>query len=295
MDAELSQNVTLSSGTELTEDVEMSFDTEESGDQESSSNVIEKEQKERAITIMAEGLTKHFKHRGELIRAVDNVSFTFTEGQFITIMGPSGSGKSTLLYIMGGLDKATDGELFIDEVDVCHLSSRQEHLFRRKKLGFIFQSFHLIPNLTALENVILPMELTGRQARTKMRERARQLLRQVGINDDRHQHKPGKLSGGQQQRVAIARALANDPKVILADEPTGNLDSRNGKLIIQVLKQLADQGKTVVVVTHDRSIANVANVRMEMEDGQIQLMDNYVPPVIRSSVGLSRKKKKRKK
>lgn len=295
MDAELSQNVTLSSGTELTEDVEMSFDTEESGDQESSSNVIEKEQKERAITIMAEGLTKHFKHRGELIRAVDNVSFTFTEGQFITIMGPSGSGKSTLLYIMGGLDKATDGELFIDEVDVCHLSSRQEHLFRRKKLGFIFQSFHLIPNLTALENVILPMELTGRQARTKMRERARQLLRQVGINDDRHQHKPGKLSGGQQQRVAIARALANDPKVILADEPTGNLDSRNGKLIIQVLKQLADQGKTVVVVTHDRSIANVANVRMEMEDGQIQLMDNYVPPAIRSSVGLSRKKKKRKK
>jgi len=245
------------------------------------------------VTIVAEGLTKHFKNRGELIKAVDGVSFTFTERQFITVMGPSGSGKSTLLYILGGLDKATKGELTIDGVDVMHLSGRQEYLFRRQKLGFVFQSFHLIPNLTALENVMLPMELSRKKSRSDMRDRARSLLLQVGINEDRHNHRPGKLSGGQQQRVAIARALANDPKVILADEPTGNLDSRNGKMIIQLLKRLASQeGKTVIVVTHDRSIGGVADVRMEMEDGQIESMDNYVEPV-RKDTG-TRKKKRRK-
>jgi ABC-type lipoprotein export system ATPase subunit len=245
------------------------------------------------ITIVAEGLTKHFKNRGELIKAVDGVSFTFTERQFITVMGPSGSGKSTLLYILGGLDKATRGELTIDGVDVMHLSGRQEYLFRRQKLGFVFQSFHLIPNLTALENVMLPMELSRKKSRADMRDRARSLLLQVGINQDRHNHRPGKLSGGQQQRVAIARALANDPKVILADEPTGNLDSRNGKMIIQLLKRLASQeGKTVIVVTHDRSIGGVADVRMEMEDGQIESMDNYVEPVRKDTA--PRKKKRRK-
>lgn len=248
---------------------------------------------ESAITIVAEGLSKHFKHRGELIKAVDDVSFTFTERQFITIMGPSGSGKSTLLYLLGGLDKPTDGELIVDGTDVRRLSGKKEHLFRRQKLGFVFQSFHLIPNLTALENVMLPMELSRGQSRATMRGRARQLLLQVGISEDRHHHRPGKLSGGQQQRVAIARALANDPRVILADEPTGNLDSRNGKLIIQLLKQLSERGKTVIVVTHDRSIARVADVRMELEDGHIETMNNYVAPVREKAV-LSSKKKRRK-
>ena len=172
-----------------------------------------------------------------MIKAVDNVSFAFTEGQFVAVMGPSGCGKSTLLYLLGGLDKATSGELIVDGVNVGKLSAKQEHLFRRQKLGFVFQSFHLIPNLTALENVMFPMQLKGGKTRQEMRERARKLLLQVGIDNDRHKHKPGKLSGGQQQRVAIARALANDPKVILADEPTGNLDSRNGKLIVELLKQ----------------------------------------------------------
>jgi ABC-type lipoprotein export system ATPase subunit len=248
----------------------------------------------KAVTIVAENLTRHFRYRGERIKAVDGVSFTFTEGQFITVMGPSGSGKSTLLYILGGLDKATDGNLTIDGVDVRRLSARQEHLFRRNKLGFIFQSFHLIPNLTALENVMLPMELSGKPSGAQRRERARQLLRQVGVNDDRHQHKPDRLSGGQQQRVAIARALANDPKVILADEPTGNLDSRNGKMIIQLLKQLSTQNRTIIVVTHDRSIANASDVRVELEDGQIQSMDNYTPRVIKTGNDSAKKRKKRK-
>ncbi|HLI71229.1 MAG TPA: ATP-binding cassette domain-containing protein [Ktedonobacteraceae bacterium] len=230
----------------------------------------------RPITIRAEGLTKYFTHQGEIIKAVDGVSFTFTEQQFVTIMGPSGSGKSTLLYVLGGMDRATSGELMVDGVDVVRLSEWQEPQFRRLKLGFVFQSFHLLPNLTALENVMLPMQLAGGPYREQMRDRARSLLVEVGISEDMHHRKPSKLSGGQQQRVAIARALANDPKVILADEPTGDLDSRASKRIIELLKKLAVQGKTVIVVTHDRSIARVADVRLEMRDGKISPMPRYI-------------------
>jgi ABC-type lipoprotein export system ATPase subunit len=230
----------------------------------------------KLVTIVAEGLSKYFTHKGGIIKAVDDVSFTFTESQFVTIMGPSGSGKSTLLYLLSGLDQATGGKLIVDGVDVSHLSEQQEHLFRRNKLGFVFQSFYLLSNLTALENVMLPMQLAGGQASSLMRERARTLLLDVGISEDHHSHRPGKLSGGQQQRVAIARALANDPRVILADEPTGNLDSRTSKRIIDLLKKLAAQGKTVVVVTHDRDIARVADVRLEMEDGKIRPMPRFV-------------------
>ena len=232
----------------------------------------------KPVTIVAEGLRKHFTHKGGIIKAVDGVSFTFTEQQFVTIVGPSGSGKSTLLYILGGMDQATDGELIVDGVNVNRLSEQRAHQFRRQNLGFVFQSFHLLSHLSALENVMLPMQLAGGQSQASIRERARTLLLEVGINEDRHMHKPGKLSGGQQQRVAIARALANDPRVILADEPTGNLDSRNGKLIIQLLRKLATQGKTVIVVTHDRSVTRLADVRLEMEDGKIKPMPKYAPP-----------------
>ena len=245
-----------------------------------------------AVTVIAEELSKSFRSTSEVIKAVDEVSFAFTEGQFVAILGPSGCGKSTLLYLLGGLDRPSTGELMIDGVDVKRLSARREHRFRRQKLGFVFQSFHLIATLTALENVMLPMELMGKISGPAMRERAHTLLRQVGINDDRHNHKPGKLSGGEQQRVAIARALANNPRLILADEPTGNLDSGTGKLIIQLLKQLAMQGRTVIVVTHDHSIAEVADVRMKMEDGKIETMENYVSPV--SGRVLLQKKKSRK-
>ena len=232
----------------------------------------------KAVTIVAEGLSKHFAYKGGIIKAVDGVSFTFTEQQFVTIIGPSGSGKSTLLYVLGSLDKATSGELLVDGVDVRHLSEQQEYQFRRKKLGFVFQSFHLLPNLTALENVMLPMQLLAERLPAEIRERARTLLLEVGIGDEWHTHKPGKLSGGQQQRVAIARALANDPRVILADEPTGNLDSRTSKRIVELLKKLATQGRTVIVVTHDRSITRVADVRLEMEDGKLRPMPKYADP-----------------
>ncbi len=230
----------------------------------------------KLVTIVAEGLSKYFTHKGGTIKAVDEVNFTFTESQFVTIMGPSGSGKSTLLYLLGGLDKATGGKLLVDGVDVSHLSEQQEHLFRRQRLGFVFQSYHLLSNLTALENVMLPMQLAGGQSSAQLRERARTLLLDVGISEDRLNHRPNKLSGGQQQRVAIARALANEPRVILADEPTGNLDARTSKRIIDLLKKLAAQGKTVIVVTHDRDIARVADVRLEMEDGKIRSMPKYV-------------------
>ncbi len=245
--------------------------------------LLEEEQPEMthdggAATIIAEGLTKHFEHASGVIKAVDGVSFTFSEGQFVTIVGPSGSGKSTLLYLLGGMDRATEGKLLVDGVDVRNLSEQQEHQFRRKKVGFVFQSFYLLPAITILENVTLPMQLAGGRSAAQMRERARALLLEVGITEDRHHDRPHKLSGGQQQRVAIARALANDPKVILADEPTGNLDYNSSKKIVELLKKLSRQGKTVIVVTHDRGIARVADVRLEMEDGKLRPMPKYVAP-----------------
>ena len=245
------------------------------------------------ITVEASDLSKVFRSGGEMIHAVEEASFAFTEGQFVAILGPSGSGKSTLLYLLGGLDKPTSGELRVDGVDVKRLAGNQEHRFRRQKLGFVFQSFQLIPRLTALENVMLPMGLQGGMTKAARRERAAALLTQVGLSANRHQHQPGGLSGGQQQRVAIARAIANNPKVILADEPTGNVDSITGKLIIRLLKQLAEQGRTVIVVTHDRSIADIADVRLQMEDGRITRMENYVPPINRKPLSPKKKGGKR--
>ncbi len=249
-------------------------------------------QAEKATTIVAEGVSKYFKQHNSVIKAVDDVSFTFTEQQFIAITGPSGSGKSTLLYVLAGLDKATQGELLVDDVNVTQLVGRKENAFRRRKLGFVFQSFHLLPHLTALENVILPMELLGGKSGEEMRERARTLLFQVGINEERHSYKPDKLSGGQKQRVAIARALANDPKIILADEPTGNLDTYNSNRVVEVLKSLADQGKTVIVVTHNKTIAREADICLEMIDGRIRGAGNTVVPV-RPLITHKRKSKKR--
>jgi ABC-type lipoprotein export system ATPase subunit len=225
---------------------------------------------QKPVMIVANGLTKYFRNQGETIIAVDDISFTFRAGQFIAITGPSGCGKSTLLYLLGGLDKATDGELMVDGVDVRRLSSRQEHLFRRDKLGFVFQSFHLVPNLSALENVMLPMQLKGGRSTHKMRQRAHDLLIQVGINKDRHQHKPAKLSGGQKQRVAIARSIANDPKVILADEPTGNLDGETGRQVIELMFDLSRRrGATLLLITHDLALAAQCDRSIRLVDGRI--------------------------
>lgn len=225
---------------------------------------------------------------------MDGVDFTFTAEQFITIVGPSGSGKSTLLYLLSGLDKATGGELMVDGIDVRRLSGRKENRFRSQKLGFVFQSFHLLPHLTALENVMLPMTLAGGRSQMEMRERARELLFQVGINEHWHTFPPGKLSGGiVGQRVAVGRALANDPAVILADEPTGNLDAVNSRRIIELLKDLAEQGKTVVIVTHDRSIARSADVCLELSDGRLKGAAKPLAP-IRTLAPVHKRKGKKK-
>jgi ABC-type lipoprotein export system ATPase subunit len=218
--------------------------------------------------IIAEGLTKHFMHHGETVRAVDGVSFTLSSRQLVAVTGPSGCGKSTLLYLLGALEKPTAGKLVISGVDIVALSGRRENAFRRNKVGFVFQSFHLIPNLSALENVMLPMELAGR-SRQDQAKRARGLLAQVGIGPDRWSHRPGKLSAGQQQRVAIARSLANDPPVILADEPTGNLDSHTSEHIVKLLLRLAYEGRTVVLVTHDKDIARHADTHLSLHDGRV--------------------------
>ena len=228
---------------------------------------------EKAL-IIAEGLSKHFTQGGELIKAVDRVSFKIAPRQLVAITGPSGCGKTTLLYLLGSLEKPTSGKLLIDGIDVFALKGHKENDFRSTKVGFVFQSYNLIPNLSAVENVALAMEVSGKYKWRERTDRAHDLLEQVGLEERRHAHRPGKLSGGQQQRVAIARALANDPSVILADEPTGNLDSKTGRRIVELLQQLAHQGRTVIVVTHDRSIARLADRRMELEDGRIIAIKN---------------------
>lgn len=234
------------------------------------------------IAIIAEGLSKQFRsHGGYMVNAVDDISFTFKKQQLVAITGASGSGKTTLLYLLGALDHPTTGGLMVNGVDLVGMSKRQENLFRRQHVGFVFQGFHLIPNLTALENVLLPVELAGGGLKkASMKERAQDLLNQVGINEDRHRHRPGQLSAGQQQRVAIARALINDPPVLLADEPTGNLDRKNGRRIMELLQRLAEQGRTVVMVTHDRSMATLADTQLEMEDGRIENEFSRFAPVI---------------
>jgi putative ABC transport system ATP-binding protein len=229
---------------------------------------ISQEEQTRQAIIIADGLSKHFMLNGYRIKAVDNISFQLLPHQFIVVTGPSGCGKSTLLYLLGSLEKPTGGTVIVDGVMVNSLHGHEETLFRRTKVGFVFQLFHLIPNLSALENVMLPMELASYQV-SSHKERAQELLNVVGI-DERHQRqRPGKLSGGQQQRVAIARALANDPAVLFADEPTGNLDRETGRRIMDLFRHLTRQGRTIVVVTHDEGVAEQADVRIRLVDGHI--------------------------
>jgi ABC-type lipoprotein export system ATPase subunit len=218
--------------------------------------------------IVASDLSKQFVSGPEDVHAVDGVSFELPRSVLAAVKGPSGCGKSTLLNLLGALDRPTSGTLLVDGVDVGALSGKAEVAYRRHKVGFVFQSFNLIPWLTALENVILPMELDG-EGKRGQEERARQLLLHVGITRERQNHRPAKLSGGQQQRVAIARAIANDPPVILADEPTANLDQKTSRLIVDLLRDLTKEGRTVVIATHDSAISEAAQIILEMEDGRI--------------------------
>ncbi len=214
-------------------------------------------------------LKRTFKSGDTLVHAVSGVNMQVPDGQFASIVGKSGSGKSTLLSLLGALDQPSGGTIEVDGKDITKLHDHSLIQYRCQKIGFVFQSYNLVPNLTALENVMLPMEFAG-VSKKQRSSRAKQLLEQVGLSADQILRKPGRLSGGQQQRVSIARALANHPKLILADEPTGNLDSQTGKMIFDLLHSLArSENTTIVVVTHDLAIAGKTDKTFKLEDGKI--------------------------
>jgi len=220
------------------------------------------------LLVVTEDLVKVYRLGKVEIPALRGVSIEIEEGEFLGIFGPSGSGKSTLLHLIGVLDVPTSGRVIIDGVDVSKLDEDKRAELRANKIGFVFQFFNLIPRLNALENIALPMAFMG-VPRSKRRERALELLDLVGLRD-RWNHKPTELSGGEGQRVAIARALANDPSIILADEPTGNLDSRTGKEIVNLFERLNEEdGKTIVIVTHDQTIAEACRRIIYLRDGVI--------------------------
>jgi putative ABC transport system ATP-binding protein len=214
-------------------------------------------------------LVKTFNSGSGIVSAVSDVSFEVPDGVFAAIVGKSGSGKTTLLGLLGALDKPTSGDIQVGDQSVSRLSDHALIKYRRDRIGFVFQAYNLIPNLSALENVMLPMEFAGvRKAARKAR--AAELLDQVGIKAEEQLRKPSRLSGGQQQRIAIARALANSPKLILADEPTGNLDSATGKVIVNLLHNLARNHKTTIVaVTHDEEIARQTDLTFSLADGKL--------------------------
>jgi putative ABC transport system ATP-binding protein len=220
--------------------------------------------------LVVEHLTRTFKSGSEEVHAVDDLKFSVGRGEFVSIIGKSGSGKSTLLSMLGALDKPTSGSIKVDEQDIARMGDHSLIRYRCHKIGFVFQNYNLIPNLTALENVMLPMEFAG-VAPAERKDKAAALLAQVGIEPDQMRRKPGKLSGGQQQRVSIARALANKPSVILADEPTGNLDEQTGKMVFDLLHSLAKTEKTtIIVVTHDLDIAGKTDRTFRLSDGKLK-------------------------
>jgi putative ABC transport system ATP-binding protein len=214
-------------------------------------------------------VTKSFGSGNGAVTAVRGVTMTVADGEFVTIIGRSGSGKTTLLNLLGALEQPTRGMIFVDGQDITRLSASELVHYRGRTIGFVFQSYYLLPNLTAEENVMLPMEFVGRPKHER-RARARELLDQVELKGAKQSRKPGKLSGGEQQRVAIARALANKPKLILADEPAGNLDSQTADTIIELLRTLAhSEGTTILVVTHDQSLAEHTDRTFRLDDGRL--------------------------
>lgn len=215
-------------------------------------------------------LNKTFNQAGHKITAVNDMSFTIGEGEFVSVVGRSGSGKSTLLGLLGALDNPTSGSIEINGQDIAKMHDSKLIAYRRSTIGFVFQSYNLVPNLNAIENVTLPMEYNGIKKKAAI-TRAKKLLSQVGIEGDKQKRRPGKMSGGEQQRVSIARALANQPSVILADEPTGNLDSENGSMIFDLLHDLAkSENTTIIVVTHDLDIAGRTDRVLKIQDGKLK-------------------------
>lgn len=220
------------------------------------------------LVLKTEDLSKTYTMNKRKITALSGVNLQVKKGEFVAIMGPSGSGKTTLLNVLGCLDKPTSGKMILDQVDIAKLREGELCKIRRNKIGFVFQTFNLLPYLSAAENVELPME-NGKKSRTERKKRARELLGVVGLSG-REDHRPQKLSAGEQQRVAIARALANDPAIILADEPTGNLDTQNKYEIVRLLANLnIDRGTTIVIVTHDSHVASHTERMLLLQDGKI--------------------------
>ena len=218
-------------------------------------------------------ICKSYRNIGFETRVLEDVTLHIKEGEYVSLMGPSGAGKSTLMAIMGCLSQPTSGEYILDGEEVGTLNDRKLSRVRNEKIGFVFQAFHLLPGVTALENVILPLVYAKRPP-SNIKERARELLAKVGMEHRLH-HTPGQLSGGEQQRVTIARSLINDPRIILADEPTGNLDSKNGIEIMKTFDNLIKEGKTIVLITHDLEVAQHAGRIVSIRDGQIASDGNH--------------------
>jgi len=232
----------------------------------------EKAADERVATVKTTGLVKEFVMGSVVVKALQGVHVEIKKGEYISIMGPSGSGKTTLFNMIGGLDKPTEGKVFIDEIDIAQLDAYELAWLRCRKIGYIFQSFNLIPVMTAIENVTLPMIFAGTPNDQAM-DKGKELLELVGLGD-RIKHKPLELSGGQQQRVAIARSLANDPAIVLADEPTGNLDLKTGKEIISLLKRLnREKSVTVISATHDLKMIDVSDRIIWIRDGRVERIE----------------------
>jgi putative ABC transport system ATP-binding protein len=218
-----------------------------------------------------ENVSKSYRHRGQTVTALDDASLHIPKGDFVSVVGPSGSGKSTLLLMLGGMLSPSSGKVLLESQSIYDLSSDHRARLRKKHVGFVFQTFNLVPYLTALENVQVPMFLAGTDERTQ-RDRAKALLERVGLAD-RIEHKPRELSVGQQQRVALARMLANDPAVILADEPTGNLDPDTSRQIIGFFEEFNEEGRTIVMVTHDPKAAERAKRTLKLGQGKIVAED----------------------
>ena len=219
------------------------------------------------MIITVDNINKTYKNGSLELQVLKNISFKVDKGEFLAIMGSSGSGKSTMMNILGCLDNQYEGRYILDGIDISKSTENELSEIRNKKIGFIFQSFNLLPRLTALENVELPLVYSS-IPKEERHKRANELLEMVGLKDRTH-HRPNELSGGQRQRVAIARALVNNPSIILADEPTGNLDSKSEEEIIEILQKLKKMGKTIVIVTHEPNIGEIAQRKIVFKDGEI--------------------------
>ncbi len=227
------------------------------------------------MLLKIDSLKKTYSRGDQTVDALKGVSLEISSGEFVSIMGPSGSGKSTLLHLMGGLDRPSFGKVKFEDKSIDELNDHDLSLFRRRKLGFIFQFFNLLPTLSALENVALPRLLNGESIKT-IRPKAEELLKMMGLQN-RMDHKPDQLSGGEMQRVAIARALVADPLMIFADEPTGNLDSKTGESVLKLMQDLVKQhGKTIVMVTHDPKAASYGNRLIKLKDGLLDSDEKIV-------------------